>query len=84
MSFGAGPKLTSRSRRNIKESKMKIQKLQEIEEMMNEARDKGNWKSKYEGMFVTALKNVAKSKSASKEYEAIYGISPEATLKSYC
>jgi hypothetical protein len=60
-----------------------IEKLQNIEEKMNEARDKGNWKSKYESMFVTALKNISKNKTASIEYDNIYGISIQEELKNY-
>lgn len=60
-----------------------IEKLQNIEEEMNKQRDKGNWNSKYERMFITALKNVAKSPAASKEYESIYGVSIEEELENY-
>jgi len=60
-----------------------IEKLQNIEEEMNKQRDKGNYKSKYEGMFITALKNVVKSPAASKEYESIYEISIEEEIENY-
>lgn len=60
-----------------------IERLQTIEKNMNEEREKGNWNSKFEGMFVTTLKNIAKSKKASMDYEYIYGVSAKEEVENY-
>lgn len=58
-----------------------IARMQEIEEMMDTAQ--GKQLVKYESMFVTCMRNIAKNGKASSEYESIYGATIQDHLSEY-